>query len=106
MKIEHSFPSYLSYSNSVVQVASQFNCLEFMGPDVTPEDGITGYFRDRTQGPACSIACGAATAFRNYFAPVRKRNGSVQIGQTMDLMVGLTTTLKRDGTLVTYHAHI
>ena len=25
------------------QVASQFNCLEFVGPSVVPEDGITGY---------------------------------------------------------------
>lgn len=52
------------------QVASQFNCLEFVGPRVTPEDGITGYLGDKTQGPACSIACGPATAFRNYFAPM------------------------------------
>lgn len=76
-----------SNRHATFQVASQFNCLEFVGPDVTPEDGITGYFRDRTQGPACSIACGPATAFRNYFASVKKRNGSIQIGQTEDLMI-------------------
>ena len=57
--------------HATFQVASQFNCLEFVGPSVTPQHGITGYVRDRTQGPACSIACGPATAYRNFFAPVR-----------------------------------
>ncbi|CAJ1350476.1 unnamed protein product [Effrenium voratum] len=61
--------------HATFQVASQFNCLEFVGPSVTPEHGITGYVMDRTQGPACSIACGPATAFRNYFAPVRRPDG-------------------------------
>jgi hypothetical protein len=37
----------------VFQAASQFNCLEFVGPGVVPEDGVTGYIFDRTQGPAC-----------------------------------------------------
>jgi len=49
------------------QVASQFNCLEFVGPSVVPEQGVTGYAADRTQGPCCAIACGAATVYRNYF---------------------------------------
>lgn len=60
------------------QVASQFNCLEFVGPSVVPEDGVTRYVSDRTQGPACSIACGAATVFRNYFAHVK---GATHEGQ-------------------------
>eukprot|EP00462_Mataza_sp_D1_P001186 CAMPEP_0175088470 /NCGR_PEP_ID=MMETSP0086_2-20121207/266_1 /TAXON_ID=136419 /ORGANISM="Unknown Unknown, Strain D1" /LENGTH=325 /DNA_ID=CAMNT_0016360907 /DNA_START=161 /DNA_END=1139 /DNA_ORIENTATION=+ len=71
---------------ALFQAASQFNCLEFVGPSVVPENGIEGYVSDRTQGPACSIACGPATAFRNYFAPVkiRYKDGTeeVQIGQT------------------------
>eukprot|EP00511_Aplanochytrium_stocchinoi_P010459 CAMPEP_0204861008 /NCGR_PEP_ID=MMETSP1348-20121228/1108_1 /ASSEMBLY_ACC=CAM_ASM_000700 /TAXON_ID=215587 /ORGANISM="Aplanochytrium stocchinoi, Strain GSBS06" /LENGTH=375 /DNA_ID=CAMNT_0052010123 /DNA_START=139 /DNA_END=1266 /DNA_ORIENTATION=- len=69
------------------QVASQFNCLEFIAPSYVPEDGITGYVRDRTQGPACSIACGPATAYRNYFAPVNTAKGKVRIGQTEDHMI-------------------
>jgi len=56
--------------HATFQVASQFNCLEFIGPSVKPEDGITRYVMDKTQGPACSIACGPATAYRNYFAIV------------------------------------
>lgn len=50
------------------QAASQFNCLEFPGPDYTPEMGITNYIYDYTQGPACAIACPAGTIYRNYFA--------------------------------------
>lgn len=59
-----------SNRHSTFQVASQFNCLEFVGPSVLPEQGVTDYVHDRTQGPACSIACGPATVYRNYFAPV------------------------------------
>lgn len=59
------------------QVASQFNCLEFVGPKVTPEHGITGYVQDKTQGPCCAIACGPATVYRNYFAKVRDASGRV-----------------------------
>ena len=75
--------------HATFQVASQFNCLEFVGPNVTPEDGITNYKEDRTQGPACSIACGPATVFRNYFArlPAEGNGLSEQFGQTHDRMI-------------------
>jgi hypothetical protein len=63
--------------NAVFQAASQFNLLEMVGPHVTPEQGIDRYQQDRTQGPACAIACGAGTIYRNYFVEVNK-----QIGQT------------------------
>ena len=65
------------------QVASQFNCLEFVGPSVTPEDGVTGYAHDRTQGPCCAIACGAATIYRNYFVRGCAEGG----GQTKDSQI-------------------
>lgn len=65
------------YADAVFQVASQFNALEMVGPSVSPEDGVTRYQHDRTQGPACAIAAGAATIYRNYFVPVGE-----QIGQT------------------------
>src|ERR1700752_1557008 len=39
----------------------------------TNED--TRYQHDRTQGPACAIAAGAATIYRNYFAPVNGSHG-------------------------------
>ena len=67
----------LDNKNALFQAASQFNLLEMARPDITPEKGVDIYERDFTQGPACAIACGAGTIYRNYFAPV---NG--KIGQT------------------------
>lgn len=55
---------------ALFQAASQFNCLEFPGPSVLPEHGVTNYVGDRTQGPACSVACGPGTVYRNYFVPL------------------------------------
>ena len=66
-------------AGALFQVASQFNLLEMVAPSYTPEDGIGIYEHDATQGPACAIACGAGTIYRNYFAEV---NG--QVGQTAD----------------------
>jgi hypothetical protein len=63
----HRSPEYVG---ALFQVASQFNLLEMIGPSVTPDDGVTRYENDPTQGPACAIAAGAATIYRNYFAPV------------------------------------
>jgi hypothetical protein len=71
-----------SNAGAVFQVASQFNCLEMAHPDVAPEDGVTRYKDDPTQGPACAIAAGAATVFRNYFLPVGE-----QLGQTRDRQI-------------------
>ncbi len=67
-----------SYADSLFQVASQFNLLEMVSPNITPERGVGIYENDRTQGPACAVAAGAGTIYRNYFAPV---NG--QIGQSV-----------------------
>lgn len=61
--------------NALFQVASQFNLLEMTGPNVTPENGVTLYGDDPTQGPACAIAAGAATIYRNYFAEVKGQSG-------------------------------
>lgn len=68
-----------SNAGAMFQVASQFNLLEMVSPHVVPEDGVGIYEHDLTQGPACAIAAGAGTIYRNYFAPV---NG--KIGQTAD----------------------
>ncbi len=68
-----------SNSGSLFQVASQFNLLEMMSPNVTPEHGVGIYENDPTQGPACAVAAGAGTIYRNYFAIV---NG--QIGQSAE----------------------
>jgi hypothetical protein len=75
---------------ALFQVASQFNLLEMTGPEVNPEDGVTRYAYDRTQGPACAIAAGAATIYRNYFAPV---DGCA--GQTRDRQIDCLNDLGR-----------
>jgi hypothetical protein len=66
-------------AGAVFQAASQFNLLEMVSPEVTPEAGIAGYQHDPTQGPACAVACGAGTILRNYFVEVNGR-----IGQSAD----------------------
>lgn len=85
------------YSGSLFQVASQFNLLEMVSPQVTPEQGVTRYQHDGTQGPACAIAAGAATIYRNYFVPVgnehgqtseRQINGLADLGNALSQAVG------------------
>lgn len=65
--------------NALFQAASQFNLLEMANSDIVPEKGVGIYEQDGTQGPACAIACGAGTIYRNYFAEVNGR-----LGQTAD----------------------
>jgi hypothetical protein len=78
----------LSENNGAMfQVASQFNCLEFISSEVKPEDGITMYQWDNTQGPACSIACASATIYRNYFTPIIDKYNKINYGQTNDRQI-------------------
>jgi len=64
-----------SNARSLFQVASQFNLLEMVGPQVTPERGVGIYEHDHTQGPACAIAAGAGTIYRDYFVEVDGQPG-------------------------------
>jgi hypothetical protein len=50
------------------QGASQFNCLEFASAHGSPENGVTCYAMDKTQGPCCAVTCSPGTVVRNYFA--------------------------------------
>ncbi len=84
-------------AGAVFQVASQFNALEMVGPDVTPEDGVSCCEHDRTQGPACAMAAGAATVFRNYLVPVagevgqtatRQLDGLGDLGEALGATIG------------------
>ncbi len=72
----HSDPDF---EGALFQVASQFNLLEMVSENVTPEHGVSRYAHDHTQGPACAIAAGAGTIYRNYLVPVGDG-----IGQTRD----------------------
>jgi hypothetical protein len=62
-------------AGALFQVASQFNLLEMVSPSYSPEDGIGIYQYDPTQGPACAVAAGAGTIYRNYFVEVNGRIG-------------------------------
>lgn len=66
---------------ALFQVASQFNLLEMTDPSVTPEDGVTRYAHDHTQGPACAIAAGAGTIYRNYAVAVGDQTGQTAARQ-------------------------
>lgn len=87
----HSDPQF---AGALFQVASQFNLLEMTSQHVTPEHGVTRYASDRTQGPACAIAAGAATIYRNYFAPVAGGIGQTADRQ-LDALAGLGTALSQ-----------
>jgi glyoxylase-like metal-dependent hydrolase (beta-lactamase superfamily II) len=77
---------HADHAGALFQVASPFNLLEKVSPAVTPEDGVTRYQNDRTQGPACGMAAGAGTLYRNHFAPVS--DGSQEaFGQTRELQL-------------------
>ncbi len=72
VRVLHADPAN---AGALFEVASQFNLLEMTGPSVTPERGVGIYENDPTQGPACAIACGAGTIYRNYFADVDGQTG-------------------------------
>lgn len=78
-------------AGALFQVASQFNLLEMVNENISPEHGIDRYEGDRTQGPACAIAAGAGTIYRNYFA-----NVDGQIGQTKDRQIDCLADLGRE----------
>jgi hypothetical protein len=72
--VQHLHTNALN-AGALFQVASQFNLLEMVSPSVTPERGVGMYENDRTQGPACAVAAGAGTIYRNYFAIVKGQTG-------------------------------
>ncbi len=76
------------HADALFQVASQFNLLEMVGPSKTPDMGVGIYEFDHTQGPACAIACGAGTIYRNYFARVGET-----IGQSADRQIDCAADL-------------
>jgi len=81
-----------SNSGSLFQVASQFNLLEMVSPSVTPEQGVGIYENDPTQGPACAVAAGAGTIYRNYFAIVNGQTGQ-SAGNQIDCLADIGAAL-------------
>ncbi len=81
-----------SNNGALFQVASQFNLLEMMSPAVTPEFGVGRYEYDPTQGPACAVAAGSGTIYRNYFAQVNGKTGQSADHQ-IDCLAGIGEAL-------------
>jgi len=92
----HALPTS---EGALFQVASQLNCLEFADPRAVPEDGITRYAFDPTQGPACALAAPAATVVRNYLVPVGGQLGQTRHRQ-IDNLAGVKAALGDVGTAV------
>ncbi|MEZ4384801.1 MAG: hypothetical protein R3A79_25955 [Nannocystaceae bacterium] len=84
------------HAGALFQAASQFNLLEMTGPSVAPEEGVGIYELDRTQGPACAIACGGGTVYRNYFVPLGEQRGQTAARQ-VDCLAGLGARLDNRG---------
>jgi len=63
------------------QVASNFNCLEFISNKDNASKGITKYVNDQTQGPAASISAAPGTLYRNYFVKHNDDDGNQHEGQ-------------------------
>lgn len=74
--------------NTLFQVASQFNCLEAMEPQVTD---VADYFKDNTQGPRAAISAFPGTLVRHYAAPAPEGGRFVQStdGRQLNLLEGL-----------------
>ena len=83
-------------AGALFQVASQFNLLEMVSSDITPEMGIDRYDQDRTQGPACAIACGAGTIWRNYFVEIDGERGQTA-RQQLDMLADMGRALGNEG---------
>jgi hypothetical protein len=90
--VMHELPAY---AGALFQVASQFNLLEMASEKITPEQGVTRYQDDHTQGPACAMAAGAATLYRNFFAPVDGASGQTSERQ-LDTLAEVGARLGRE----------
>lgn len=79
-------------AGAMFQVASQFNLLEMVSPEVTPDRGVGIYENDPTQGPVCAVSAGAGTIYRNYFANINGEIGQSATHQ-IDCLAGIASAL-------------
>ena len=88
------------YNGATIMAASQFNALEFINNYIVPENGVTNYVNDPTQGPACALAAPAAAVFRNYFVPMPSgalgQSTNEQLNLLSDLLVRVQNTTGND----------
>jgi len=85
-----------SNAGALFQVASQFNLLEMVSENMTPELGVGIYEHDPTQGPACAIAAGAGTIYRNYCVGVNGLVGQSTNNQ-IDCLADIGAALGNSG---------
>lgn len=71
--------------HATFQIASQSNCLEMSNPSRTPEDGLSIYLYDNTQGPLSAMATPAGLAYRQYLLPFDHG-----MGQTVDRQLDMS----------------
>lgn len=83
------------YAGALFQVPSQFNLLEMASEKITPEQGVTRYQDDHTQGASCAVAAGAALLYRNFFVPVAGVSGQTSERQ-LDALADVGVRLGRE----------
>jgi hypothetical protein len=66
-----------------------------VGPGISPEDGVSRYASDYTQGPACAMAAGAGTIFRNDLVPLAGGRGQTA-QRRIDTLAELGAALGHD----------
>jgi len=71
------------------QVASNFNCLEFVDKKGSAAQGITKYIWDYTQGPAASISAAPGTLYRNYFVEHTPEPGRTKYKGQLEAQINL-----------------
>jgi len=82
---------------AMVQIASNFNCLEVPNRGCPPDYGrlVTGYATDSTQGPAASFGVPAASLFRAHYPFFEAGTPPSEWGQTKDRQIELLSDVAR-----------
>mmetsp|Transcript_116873 Transcript_116873/g.206857 ORF Transcript_116873/g.206857 Transcript_116873/m.206857 type:complete len:370 (-) Transcript_116873:93-1202(-) len=76
---------------AMVQIASNFHCLENGSPHFAADDGdlVSGYATDSTQGPAAAFGVPAASLLRAHYVFKAEKVPEDQWGQSADRQVNL-----------------
>ncbi|CAD7973877.1 unnamed protein product [Amoebophrya sp. A25] len=91
----HDFQIFPGNKLATFQVASQFNCLEQIDMGGYPEQGVTRWAFDHTQGPACCLCTGPAMLVRNYFTGQSRNNQINNLADVTDYVVKSMASSKR-----------
>jgi hypothetical protein len=75
--------------DAVFQVASNFSCLEPTSISHLPEQGITNYIHDQTQGPFASLSAAPGLIYRMYYIFYNPNTDSSTWRQTTNNQINL-----------------